>query len=160
MDWTAEWIEDGECKHKPYRVRNTEKWKRFKCSKCGYKAGRRIRQKYCPNCGRAMTPDARGELEKRELDHFFDTTKMVPLTKEQLRGLVGQWVWVVVNYDHDVDLYQCDGWALVPTPAFVSYLDQTIPIDFYGKKFLAYAYPPTQIDRGTWVSVKDRMPNK
>lgn len=65
-----------------------------------------------------------------------------PLTPEQLRERVGQWVWVEVNYDHDGELFQCDGWAFVPTPAFVAYLDQTIPVDFYRKKFLAYDYPP------------------
>lgn len=63
--WTAEWEEDGECDHKPYRVRDAEKWKKYKCSKCGYKAGRRTSQKYCPSCGRAMTPEARDELKKR-----------------------------------------------------------------------------------------------
>ena len=46
--WSAEWEEDGECNHKPYRVRDAEKWKKYKCSKCGYKAGRRTSQKYCP----------------------------------------------------------------------------------------------------------------
>lgn len=63
--WTAEWEEDGKCDHKPYRVRDAEKWKKYKCSKCGYKAGRRTSQKYCPSCGRAMTPGARDELKKR-----------------------------------------------------------------------------------------------
>ena len=63
--WTAEWEEDGECHHKPYRVRDAEKWKKYKCSKCGYKAGRRTSQKYCPSCGRAMTPEAWELLEKR-----------------------------------------------------------------------------------------------
>ena len=63
--WTAKWEEDGECYHKPYRVRDVEKWKKYKCSKCGYKAGRRSSQKYCPSCGRAMTPEAWAELEKR-----------------------------------------------------------------------------------------------
>lgn len=63
--WTAEWEEDGECDHKPYRVRSAEKWKKYKCSKCGYKAGRRTSQKYCPSCGKAMTPEAWDELEKR-----------------------------------------------------------------------------------------------
>ena len=61
-----------------------------------------------------------------------------PLTIEQLRGMVGQWVWVVVKYEHCT----CDGWALVTTPAFLSYLDQTLPIDFYGRKFTAYRRPP------------------
>lgn len=59
--WTAEWVEDGECDHKPYRVRDVEKWKKYKCSKCGYKAGRRNKQKFCPSCGRAMTPEAWAE---------------------------------------------------------------------------------------------------
>lgn len=63
--WTAEWEEDGECDHKPYRIRSAEKWKKYKCSKCGYKAGRRTSQKYCPSCGKAMTPEAWDELEKR-----------------------------------------------------------------------------------------------
>lgn len=63
--WTAEWVEDGACDHKPYRVRDVEKWKKYKCSKCGYKAGRRNRQKFCPSCARAMTPEAWTELEKR-----------------------------------------------------------------------------------------------
>lgn len=63
--WTAKWEEDGECYHKPYRVRDVEKWKKYKCSKCGYKAGRRSSQKYCPSCGRTMTPKAWAELDKR-----------------------------------------------------------------------------------------------
>lgn len=83
-----------------------------------------------------------------------------PLTVEQLREMVGQWVWVIINYDHEGESYQCDGWAFIPTPALVSYFEQNIPIDFYGKKFLAYAYPPDHIDREAWVSVKERMPNK
>ena len=63
--WTAEWEEDGECNHKPYRIRDAEKWKKYKCSKCGYKAGRRTGQKFCPSCGKAMNPEAWAELEKR-----------------------------------------------------------------------------------------------
>ena len=63
--WMAKWVEDGECNHKPCRVRDREKWKKYKCSKCGYKAGRRTGQKFCPSCGRAMTPEAWAELEKR-----------------------------------------------------------------------------------------------
>ena len=60
-----------------------------------------------------------------------------PLPERELRGMVGEWVWVVVDYEHT----QCDGWALVTTPAFVSFLDQTLPIDFYGVKFKAYRWP-------------------
>lgn len=63
-----------------------------------------------------------------------------PLTMDELRSRAGGWVWVVVNYEH----CKCDGWALVPTPTFVAYLDQTIPIDFYGKKFVAYDHKPEE----------------
>lgn len=63
--WIAEWVEDGKCDHKPYRIRDDGKWKKYKCSKCGYKAGRRTSQKYCPSCGRATTEDALAELETR-----------------------------------------------------------------------------------------------
>lgn len=63
--WTAEWEESGECNHKPYRVRDTAKWKKYKCSKCGYKAGRLNSQNYCPSCGRAMNPESLAMLEKR-----------------------------------------------------------------------------------------------
>lgn len=92
-----------------------------------------------------------GGIDKGEKLVNKESSMSTPLTLEQLRGMVGQWVWVVVNYDHDGELYKCDGWALITTQAIVSYLDQTIPIDFYGKKFVAYAYPPTHIDREAWT---------
>lgn len=63
--WAAEWEESGECNHKPYRVRDAAKWKKYKCSKCGYKAGRLNSQNYCPSCGRAMNPESLAILEKR-----------------------------------------------------------------------------------------------
>lgn len=63
-----------------------------------------------------------------------------PLTKEQVKGMVGAWVWVVVQYEH----CQCEGWGLIPTPAYVAYLDQTLPTDFYGKKFVAYLHRPEE----------------
>ena len=63
--WTAKWIEDGDCEHKPHRIRDVKKWKKYKCSKCGYKAGRSNSRNYCPSCGRAMTPEAWAELERR-----------------------------------------------------------------------------------------------
>ena len=66
------------------------------------------------------------------------TSSNEALTIEQLRGMVGQWVWVVIKYEHCT----CDGWALITTPVFLSYLDQTLPIDFYGRKFTAYRHPP------------------
>lgn len=63
--WTAKWIEDGDCEHKPHRIRDVKKWRKYKCSKCGYKAGRSNSRNYCPSCGRAMTPEAWAELERR-----------------------------------------------------------------------------------------------
>lgn len=57
-----------------------------------------------------------------------------PLTIEELRDMVGQWVWVVVQYER----CECAGWAFVPTPAYVAYLDQTISTDLCGKNFKAF----------------------
>lgn len=99
------------------------------CLGCGYEH----------DCGVHGCAILREAVERLETQHP-DVGE--PLTAEHLRERVGQWVWVEVNYDHDGELFQCDGWAFVPTLAFVAYLDQTIPIDFYGKKFLAYDYPP------------------
>lgn len=65
-----------------------------------------------------------------------------PLTLDELRGMVGEWVWVVVSYEHDGTPFQCEGWAFVSTPAVVAYLEQIIPIDFYGHKFIAYRHQP------------------
>lgn len=64
-----------------------------------------------------------------------------PLTREQLRNMVGRWVWVVVNYENDEAVYQCDGWALVPTPGIVAYLDQEFSTSEVGTRFRAYAHP-------------------
>ena len=64
-----------------------------------------------------------------------------PLTREQLRNMVGSWVWVVVNYENDEAVYQCDGWALVSTPGIVAYRDQQFPASELGTRFQAYAQP-------------------
>ena len=64
-----------------------------------------------------------------------------PLTREQLRQMVGNWVWVVVNYENDAASFQCDGWALVCTPGIVAYLDQEFSTSEVGTRFLAYAQP-------------------
>lgn len=66
--------------------------------------------------------------------------KTEPMTKDQVKGMVGNWVWVVVQYEH----CQCEGWGFIPTPAYVAYLDQTLPTDSYGKKFVAYRYRPEE----------------
>lgn len=66
--------------------------------------------------------------------------KNEPMTKDQVKGMVCDWVWVVVQYEH----CQCEGWGFIPTPAYVAYLDQTLPIDSYGKKFVAYRYRPEE----------------
>lgn len=63
-----------------------------------------------------------------------------PLTREQLRQMVGRWVWVVVNYANAEVSYQCDGWALVSTPGIVSFLNQTLPVSALGTRFQAYTH--------------------
>ena len=64
-----------------------------------------------------------------------------PLTREQLRQMVGRWVWVVVNYENAKASYKCDGWALVCTPGIVGYLDQEFSTSEVGTRFRAYAQP-------------------
>ena len=63
-----------------------------------------------------------------------------PLTREQLREMVGSWVWVVVNYENDAASFQCDGWALVETPARIAYLDQEFQLTELGTRFDAYRH--------------------
>lgn len=70
-----------------------------------------------------------------------DVPDPMPLTREQLREMVGSWVWVVVNYENDAASFQCDGWALVCTPGIVAYLDQEFSTSEVGTRFRAYAQP-------------------
>lgn len=70
-----------------------------------------------------------------------DVSDQTPLTREQLRHMVGRWVWVVVNYENDAAAYQCDGWALVVTYGTVAYLDQSLKVAELGTRFQAYAQP-------------------
>ena len=70
-----------------------------------------------------------------------DVSDPTPLTHEQLRQMVGSWVWVVVNYENAEASYKCDGWALVPTPGIVAYLDQEFSTSEVGTRFRAYAQP-------------------
>ena len=67
-----------------------------------------------------------------------ERSKNEPLTLDELRDMAGEWVWVEVKYKDS----QCNGWAFVATPTYIAYLDQTLPVDFYGKKFTAYRHKP------------------
>ena len=81
-----------------------------------------------------------------KLDTALQTRSNRQLTLEELRGMVTQWVWVVVNYEHDGLRIQTDGWGLVSTPAVVACLDQLLPTDFYGRKFVAYRRKPAETE--------------
>ncbi|MBQ8144316.1 MAG: hypothetical protein IJ042_05935 [Butyricicoccus sp.] len=48
------WVPNGQCEHVPYRIRKTDHWTTYKCSECGYRNGRRFRDKFCTNCGARM----------------------------------------------------------------------------------------------------------
>lgn len=76
--------------------------------------------------------------EKGDRDH---PAPPEPLTQEQLREMVGHWVWVLVNYEHNGEAFRCDGWALVATPCRVAYLDQEFPVSELGTRFQAYMQP-------------------
>lgn len=62
-----------------------------------------------------------------------------PLTRDQLRQMVGRWVWVVVNYENAEASYKCDGWAKVVTYGTVAYFDQSLRVSELGTRFQAYA---------------------
>lgn len=81
---------------------------------------------------------AEAAAEKGDRDH---PAPPEPLTQEQLREMVGHWVWVLVNYEHNGEAFQCDGWALVATPCRVAYLDQEFPVSELGTRFQAYTQP-------------------
>ena len=54
---TGKWLPESPCKHKPGRVRNTDRWTIYKCSCCGRNNGRYFRDKYCRHCGAKMEVD-------------------------------------------------------------------------------------------------------
>lgn len=90
----------------------------------------------------------------RSAHHSHKTTKMIPLTLEQLRGMGGQPVWIVEYPDWGHWELSEDG---------EDYIEDRDP-DLYGLRhddpegkfglhklgWLAYAYPPARIDREAW----------
>lgn len=60
------------------------------------------------------------------------------LTEEQLRRMVGKWVWVEIRYEHCAT----SGWALVATGTLLGYLEQMLNIEDCGTKFTAHLRPP------------------
>ena len=68
------------------------------------------------------------------------TSPNEPLTLDELREMVGCWVWVIVTYQHEGKTFQCDGWALVETPARIAYLDQEFLLTELGTRFRAYKH--------------------
>ena len=88
-------------------------------------------------------------LEAVRSAHFAEAGKMQPLTVEQLREVVGKPYWHVGLQEDSPKPH----WEILDP--FVS----KHPEDYgYGKRWLAYAYPPAHIDREAWVSVEDRLP--
>ena len=81
----------------------------------------------------------RAALEALREKH--DRENAVPLSDDELRGMVGEWVWVEVNYGTTV---QCKGWAYVPTPAVITFHGELMRIDFCGNQFIAYRYKPKE----------------
>ena len=86
-----------------------------------------------------------------------------PLTLEQLRNMDGKPVWGVSLINGKpgewfivrvVNMSQC--WFIACAGASQGFGDK----DTYGKTWLAYAYPPANIEREAWISVKERLPNK
>ena len=89
-------------------------------------------------------------LEAVRSAHFAEAGKMQPLTVEQLREVVGKPYWHVGLHEDSPKPH----WEILDP--FVS----KHPEDYgYGKRWLAYAYPPAHIDREAWVSVEEKLPD-
>lgn len=63
-----------------------------------------------------------------------------PLTLDELREMLGRWVWVVVQCEH----CECQGWAFVST-GYLAFLEQKIPFGSYGNKAIAYRRKPEEV---------------
>ena len=75
--------------------------------------------------------------------HIGEATDMIPLTLEQLRGMGGQPYWHVGLQEDSHKPH----WKILDP--FVS----KHPEDYgYGKRWLAYAYPPANIEREAWTA--------
>lgn len=101
----------------------------------------------CLGCGHEHNCSTRGCALIREAADRLDslrgpaiTPQDEPLTLDELRGMVGCWVWVIVTYQHEGKTFQCDGWALVETPARIAYLDQEFQLTELGTRFHAYRH--------------------
>lgn len=82
-------------------------------------------------------------LEAVRSAHFAEAGKMQPLTVEQLREVVGKPYWHVGLQEDSPKPH----WEILDP--FVS----KHPEDYgYGKRWLAYAYPPANIDREVWTA--------
>ena len=80
-------------------------------------------------------------------DHFRDSAKMMPLTLEQLRGMVHQPAYLYI-YDTALD----SGWHIIKAVTedkiiFRGWNTVYVPVSSLGKCFDLYAYPPPCIDR-------------
>ena len=81
--------------------------------------------------------------------HSPDTTKMIPLTMEQLREMDGKPVWVEFE-DGSGGLWGIVHISVFEQIVFANGLHCTIGHPYYGKTYKAYAYPPVHIDREAW----------
>lgn len=110
--------------------------------------------------GCPMTPEWSEQLDimrtclEAVQDHFPDTTKMVPLTLEQLREMDGNPVWIVESPDwghwelsEDAEDYICDRDADLYG---LTYPDPDGKAGLHKLGWVAYAYQPAHIDREMW----------
>lgn len=105
--------------------------------------------------GCPMTPEWAAQLEimrtclEAVQDHFPDTTKMVPLTMEQLLGMDGQPVRVH-NLRPSKKKFEWQNALVCKFRETAEHSFYTYWFRDYGKTWLAYAYHISRIDREAW----------
>ena len=76
-------------------------------------------------------------------DHFVDTTKMVPLSPEQLREMDGKPIWI----EHDEDPKYNHVWMI-----WNNEIGMRHNLAGYNIFWRAYAYPHAHINREAWTN--------
>lgn len=65
------------------------------------------------------------------------------LKPDELKNMVGQWVWVEVRYSKGTT----SGWAFIGSRKWLGYLEKGLPVEDCGRTYYAYASKPIDRER-------------